>query len=148
MRTNAVAAGQVVNEQVSKDAGKSLVSKDGFLRILAAQLQNQDPLAGKDNSEIVAQMAQFAALEQMQNLNFAMSELLVSQKFTESSMMIGKVAKVSIGDGKFETGIVTGARLGRGTINIIINGKEYDMDNVVELNDKLIEDPVEEGSDS
>ena len=134
MKTDAIAAGQVVNQQVSKDAGKDFVSKDGFLKILTAQLQNQDPMATKDNSELVAQMAQFAALEQMQNLNSAMGELLVSQKFMESSMMIGKTAKVAVGDGKYETGVVTGSKLGKGTINIVIDGKEYSMDNVVELN--------------
>jgi flagellar basal-body rod modification protein FlgD len=134
LKTDAIAAGQVVNQQVSKDAGKDFVSKDGFLKILTAQMQNQDPLATQDESQMISQMAQFAALEQMQNLNSAMGELLVSQKFMESSMMIGKTAKVAVGDGKYETGVVTGSKLGKGTINIVIDGKEYSMDNVVELN--------------
>ena len=41
-----------------------LANKDTFLRLLVAQLKNQDPLAPQDGSEFVAQLAQFSNLEQ------------------------------------------------------------------------------------
>lgn len=49
-------------------AGQNL-GKDSFLRLLTTQLQFQDPLNPLDNQAFAAQMAQFSALEQMQNLN-------------------------------------------------------------------------------
>jgi flagellar basal-body rod modification protein FlgD len=54
----------------------SALDKDAFLSILVMQLQNQDPLSPMDNTDFIAQMAQFSALEQMQHLNtnFAMSQ--------------------------------------------------------------------------
>jgi len=54
----------------------STLDKDAFLSILVMQLQNQDPLSPMDNTDFIAQMAQFSALEQMQHLNtnFAMSQ--------------------------------------------------------------------------
>ena len=57
------------------DRGTAIVKKgavmdqNSFLKILSAELSNQDPTAAKDGTEFVAQMAQFAALEQMSNLN-------------------------------------------------------------------------------
>lgn len=127
---------------ISKDAGQSTVSKDGFLKILAAQLQNQDPLNAKDNSEYVAQMAQFSALEQMQNLNETMGQLLVSQKFQEGNLMIGKIAKISLGDNQFIEGEVTSVKFSGSQINIVVEDKEYNIDNVVALVKKESEEDV------
>jgi flagellar basal-body rod modification protein FlgD len=121
---------------VSKDAGKSALGKDSFLKILTAQLQNQDPMNPSDNTEYVAQMAQFTALEQMQNLNAAMGELLVSQKFQEGSAMIGKLATISLGSDNYISGEVSSAKLGYGSITIVVDGKEYSIDDVIELKDK------------
>lgn len=45
------------------------LGRDAFLQLLVTQMQNQDPLEPVDNSEMVAQLAQFSALEQMTNLN-------------------------------------------------------------------------------
>lgn len=49
------------------------MDKDAFLRILAAQLSNQDPTQPQDGTEYVSQFAQFASMEQMTNLNTTMS---------------------------------------------------------------------------
>ncbi|MDX9974358.1 MAG: flagellar hook capping FlgD N-terminal domain-containing protein, partial [FCB group bacterium] len=45
------------------------LSKDTFLQLLVNQMQNQDPLDPTDNSQMIAQLAQFSSLEQMSNLN-------------------------------------------------------------------------------
>ena len=48
------------------------LGRDDFLLLLLTQLQHQDPLSPMENHEFVAQMAQFSALEQMQNMNRSM----------------------------------------------------------------------------
>jgi len=58
--------------KATKSNGSDL-DKDAFLRLLVTQLQYQDPLDPMDNTEFVSQMAQFTALEQMQNLNTTMT---------------------------------------------------------------------------
>ncbi|MFT5871357.1 MAG: flagellar basal-body rod modification protein FlgD [Clostridium sp.] len=76
------------------DRGTTIVKKgeemdqNSFLKILSAELSNQDPTNAKDGTEFVAQMAQFAALEQMTNLNSTMA-------FTSSSSLVGKVVAFS-----------------------------------------------------
>lgn len=51
---------------------------DKFLRLLVAQMQNQDPLNPLDNSQVTSQMAQISTVEGIEKLNSTMS------KFTES----------------------------------------------------------------
>ncbi len=56
-----------------RKTGSDALGKTEFLNILAAQLANQDPLDPVSDTEFVAQLAQFTALEQMQALNTAFS---------------------------------------------------------------------------
>lgn len=51
------------------------MDKDAFMKMLLAQLKNQDPLNPMDGTAFVAQLAQFSSLEQLSNLNTTMSSL-------------------------------------------------------------------------
>jgi flagellar basal-body rod modification protein FlgD len=51
------------------------LGKDQFFQLLVTQLQHQDPLQPQDNSEFVAQLAQFSSLEQLQGLGGQLSTL-------------------------------------------------------------------------
>ena len=53
----------------STQTNKSVLGKDDFLKMLIAQLKNQDPLNPLDGTQFAAQLAQFSALEQMTNMN-------------------------------------------------------------------------------
>ncbi len=75
--------------------GNSTLGKNEFLTILTTQLQYQDPTDPMDNSEFVAQLAQFSSLEQMQNMNTTLEQLvLVDQAAAQNSVvsMVGKDA--------------------------------------------------------
>ncbi|MFW6235729.1 MAG: flagellar hook assembly protein FlgD [Desulfovibrionales bacterium] len=47
----------------------SALDKDSFLRLLVTQLEHQDPLQPKADTEFVAQLAQFSSLEQLTNIS-------------------------------------------------------------------------------
>jgi flagellar basal-body rod modification protein FlgD len=49
----------------STAATDSLANTDTFLKLLVAQLQNQDPLNPSDSMQFVSQLAQFSELEQV-----------------------------------------------------------------------------------
>ena len=59
------------------------LDKNSFVKILAAQLANQDPTEPVDSTAYVSQLAQFTSLEQMTNLNETMS-------YMSATNMVGK----------------------------------------------------------
>jgi flagellar basal-body rod modification protein FlgD len=85
---------------------KSL-GKDDFLKLLVAQMENQDPMNPTDNTQSIAQMAQFSSLEQMTNIATAMDALSKSMtnfsqqsSLTQGAVMIGKWVSGVDTDGK------------------------------------------------
>ncbi|MBI2413564.1 MAG: hypothetical protein HYV24_10195 [Deltaproteobacteria bacterium] len=54
-------------------SSSSELGKDDFLLLLVTQLQNQDPLNPTDNTEFVAQLAQFSSLEGIKNMEETMT---------------------------------------------------------------------------
>lgn len=89
----------------------SELDKQAFLELLVTQLQNQDPLNPTDNSEMVAQLAQFSALEQMSNLNTSFEALSgdVDQlSFLSANSLIGKTVSGTDSSGATQSGTVSG----------------------------------------
>ncbi len=69
--------------------GGSDLSKDAFLNLLTTQLRYQNPLEPTNDKEFLAQMAQFTALEQMNNL-------YASFQFSQAGQMINKNVEAQI----------------------------------------------------
>mgnify|MGYP003343091163 CR=1 FL=1 len=79
----------------SSDAahGSSKLGKDEFMKLLMAQMSNQDPLQPQDGQAFVAQLAQFSNLEQLQSANQSLQSLLLLQagmSQTSDAALVGK----------------------------------------------------------
>jgi flagellar hook assembly protein FlgD len=59
----------------TQDMSLDDIGKSEFLRLLVAQLKNQDPLNPVKNEEFVAQLATFSSLEQLMSINEAVTRL-------------------------------------------------------------------------
>ena len=75
---------------------QNVLGKDDFLHLLTVQLRYQDPLNPLENTEFIAQMAQFSSLEQLQNMNQSLeksqgSEAELHAAFTS---LVGKSVEV------------------------------------------------------
>jgi flagellar basal-body rod modification protein FlgD len=89
------------------------VSIEDFLKILTAQLNNQDPLKPVDNQEFVAQIAQFANLEQTRQLNEKLDGMLSNQASTQALGLLGKTVDINVNGAQF-SGTVSALSLASG----------------------------------
>ena len=73
------------------------LGRDSFMKLLVAQLQNQDPLEPLQNEAFVAQLAQFSSLEELTSINANLKfnqALLGSLNNSQAVGLIGKSALV------------------------------------------------------
>jgi len=109
--------------------------KDMFLKILAAELANPDPLNSQDNTQYISQLAQFSSLEQAQNLNISMTKLLQSQQIDEGSTLIGRKAEFNVGNGKYVGDTVRCVRVTGGDVYLECDNGNYRIDQVAGVGD-------------
>lgn len=91
---------QVTNNGTPIVYGNQTADTNMFLKLLVAQMTNQDPFASdQDPTKYVTQLAQFSQLEQMQQFNASMKSLsavnngiLVNSALSTATTMIGKEA--------------------------------------------------------
>ncbi|HHZ01807.1 MAG TPA: hypothetical protein GX396_02545 [Tissierellia bacterium] len=127
-----------LNIQKNKDN----LNMQDFLNLLVAQITNQDVMNPMDNTEFIAQMAQFSSLQ-------AMSDLTELAMQAQATSLIGKNVVVAdynnYGQLEVYEGIVQRVTLHSGKAKLYVDDKEYDYSNVMEIKegDKK-EDPVEE----
>jgi len=74
------------------------IDQSGFLKLLTTQMQTQDPTEPVDNTQMVAQMAQFSQVAGISEMNAslkAMSSDLAASRFGDASGWIGRSALVN-----------------------------------------------------
>ncbi|WP_111643292.1 flagellar hook assembly protein FlgD [Marinimicrobium alkaliphilum] len=102
------------------------LGQSAFLELMIAQLNNQDPLSPQENSEFVAQLAQFSSVEGLERLNenfdgFANS--FMSSQALQASSLVGRSVSVPSNSTQLqEGGIVSGSvKLDATTTDMRIN---------------------------
>jgi flagellar basal-body rod modification protein FlgD len=93
---NAITGSTQNNDGIKYVDGKkhNVLGKDGFLKLLATQMQNQDPFKPMDQKQFAADLAQFSQLEQLANINTKMdksNERLPSEMKFYGAGLIGKL---------------------------------------------------------
>ena len=85
---------------------QSFLGKDDFLKLLIAQLKNQDPSNAQDMESMTQQMTQFSMLEQLTNLAEASESSNVSLARTHAVELLGKTVSYKAADGTIKDGVV------------------------------------------
>lgn len=101
METNAIQGSQASYSPLPSSAGPQLGRED-FLKLLITQLQMQDPFQPMDNEDMIAQLATFSSLEQLEQMNSGLKDgldmdLLLGQLLnnTMATNLIGRNAHVA-----------------------------------------------------
>ncbi|MGN6549666.1 MAG: flagellar hook assembly protein FlgD [Pararhizobium sp.] len=92
----------------SQAAGQLNVNYDTFLKLLIAQMQNQDPTNPMDPTQQVSQLATFSQVEQSIQTNKNLENLIASSALSEADAVIGRT--LTSADGSV-TGVVQQVQL-------------------------------------
>lgn len=111
---------------------KAGYSKDTFLQLLVAEVQNQDPLEPTSNTEWISQYATFSELEAMNNMSSSFD-------LSRASSLVGKTVVLNTTNdaGKVTTiqGKVDYVTYEGGQAYLSINGSTYSMDDLHDIVD-------------
>lgn len=110
-----------------RTAGQQL-GKDDFLKLLITQLSNQDPTNPMEDTQFIAQMAQFSSLEQMTNMNESFSKMASMLNSSQAADAIGRTVEIDVGDAT-ATGVVEAATMGANP-QVLVNGMYYDLNKI------------------
>ncbi len=141
LNTNLSASEVAKNQLMIDNFNKSLVvngrtasqelGKDDFLQLLITQLANQDPLSPMENTEFIAQMAQFSSLEQMTNMSTGFTQLATMLNSSEAISTVGKTVQIADGD-NIITGTVEATTRGVDPM-IVVNESLYSLEQVQKI---------------
>ena len=116
-------------DAVFTDKKENSVSVNDFLNLMVAQLRNQDFMNPVDDTQYVTQLAQFATMQQMQ-------EMATYMKTNYVMSLVGKnvtAAKLSVsGELHKETGAVEKISLVNNEYAVYVNGKRFTLEQIME----------------
>lgn len=95
--TSDVFAGLGLNRTPAAEQDRNQLGQEDFLALLTTQLQYQDPFKPLENTEFIAQMAQFSSLDSQQQLLTSVNDLatsLTSNQALQASAMVGRTVLV------------------------------------------------------
>ncbi|MCB0356350.1 MAG: flagellar biosynthesis protein FlgD [Bdellovibrionales bacterium] len=72
---NKIADPNWVDPAKTRKVGNAELGKDAFLKLLLAQMKNQDPTSPMESHEMAAQLAQFTSLEKLQSIDESMKNM-------------------------------------------------------------------------
>ena len=106
----------------SDSVSKTQVDYQSFLKLLVAQMKNQDPTNPMDSTQYMAQLAAFSQVEQSVQMNTKLDQMLQSSTLEQAASIIGRT--VTSADGE-TTGKVAEVRLiSNGIVAVLEGGKE------------------------
>jgi flagellar basal-body rod modification protein FlgD len=85
-------------KQATSTPNNSQLSQDTFLKLMVAQMNNQDPTHPMDNSQFLSQLAQFGTVNgitQLQTSFQTLASTLQSNQALQASTMVGRNVMVS-----------------------------------------------------
>jgi len=98
---DASAAGHVLSNlsisQKKPEAKSNELGQTAFLELMITQMNNQDPLSPQDNTDFIAQLAQFSSVEGLERLNSSFDKFsgnFMSNQALQASSLVGRSVTV------------------------------------------------------
>jgi flagellar basal-body rod modification protein FlgD len=88
------------------------LGQKAFLKLMITQMENQDPLSPQENTEFIAQLAQFSSVEALDSMNNKfdrLSDNFIGNQALQASSLVGRQVSVPSKIAQLEAGQVVGA---------------------------------------
>jgi len=135
MSTGSVAGS---NSSASSSASSAISSADpfsnlnmsDFLKLMITELQNQDPTAPEDSSEIMQEIGQMQSIESTTQLNTTLNALSLGQGLTSASLLINQNITGLDSNGNSVNGTVSSVVMNNGTPSLVVGNSTVQLSNV------------------
>jgi flagellar basal-body rod modification protein FlgD len=116
-------------------AGNSApLTQSDFLNLLTTQMQYQDPMDPVSASDFASQLAQFASLQGVTQLNTSITQLLTSQQVSQGANLIGKtVTYTNDGNSPAASGVVSGVQLSNGAVQLQVGNQSVALSQLTSI---------------
>jgi flagellar basal-body rod modification protein FlgD len=118
--TGSTAATTTASSSSADLSSTDQLNEDTFLKLMVAQLRNQDPMNPTDSSQFLAQTAQFSSLEKLNQVADQSAQALSAQMAFGASGLVGRTITYTDTDGNAQTGPV-------GSVNFTASGPMLDV---------------------
>jgi len=113
------------------DATQASLDYDAFLKLLVAQMQNQDPLNPTDATEQLSQLASFSNVEQGIKMNQKLESMLTMSSLTQADAVLGRT--VTSADGTV-SGIVKSVNVtDAGAVATLASGAKINLGDGIKI---------------
>lgn len=130
-------------DQLQQNNRRTELGQEDFFALLTTQLAQQDPFKPLDNTEFIAQMAQFSSLESLQSMQQSFSDLasaMTSNQALQASALVGRTVLVPSGVASFDgsnevQGVVALSEASATDSRLIIEDEYGQLIRTIELGD-------------
>jgi len=113
--------------------GSKTLDVNDFMKLLATQFQQQDPMKPMDDTAFIAQTAQFTGLQQTSTLVQQITQLTANQNLATANSYLGRQVTVDTGHGATTAGVVTAVDASGASPQLILNGQAYPLSAVLRV---------------
>ena len=82
-------ANSAITGAIQQSTGNASLNQQAFLQLLSTQLSNQDPTSPQDETQMLAQLAQFSTVEGINNMQ-------TGQTHAQAASLLGKTVQASV----------------------------------------------------
>lgn len=137
MSTGAVQSTTTTTPKVISQKDVGMMGKDDFLKLLLAQLKNQDPLKPMDDTQFISQLAQFSTLEKITEMNQNMALMLEVDQLGQATSLVGKmVESKNSTTGEVVKGVVDSARMEDRNAVVMVGGKSVPLTEITTVTEE------------
>ncbi|WP_336069320.1 flagellar hook assembly protein FlgD [Nitratireductor rhodophyticola] len=119
MNVEAASGAQTYGNGTQQAAAPQTVDYQAFLRLLVAEMKNQDPTSPMESTDYVAQLATFSQVEQSVQANAKLDQILQASALAQAGSLVGR--EITSADGE-TTGKVAEVRLYSDGVMAILEG--------------------------